>query len=361
VVQIKCLVLPSGRMQSCQLMAGVGGEADTLAVAAVASWRCQPAMLQGQAVAAAHLTTVDYGAPPVEAVRKVVLAPAGALPALPKGVPKLKVPEDDPLTPEKAELGAALFADERLIGGQKACASCHGPRTGYTSAAPVELQVAGAKRSLNVPSLVNVAWQYAFGLDGRAPTLEDELNAHATALAVDWAQVLAALSQDPVDRALFERASGSPAATQRAVVQALSSYLRTVRSGPGAYDHFLGGDKAALTREADGGRLAFDKLGCSSCHRAPRFLDAELHPLPDGSLPVRTPGLRNVVDSGPWLHDGSARTLAEVLTAHALKPAAKSDAKAKPVRLSSTQVAQLKAFLEALSGPVEAMPAPVVR
>jgi cytochrome c peroxidase len=239
------------------------------------------------------------------------------------------VPEGNPVTAEKITLGRQLFGDTRLSrDGRISCASCHDPARAFTKPEPVSPGVFGRRGHRNAPTLVNRAWGRAFFWDGRADTLE--------------AQVLMPI-EDPneMDLPLAEasRRVGVPVAE---IGYALATYLRSLMSGDSAFDRFSAGERRALTPlEQDGLRLFRGRGNCTVCHVGPNLSDEKFHntgvawaPASDGN-PVngrfldegragisgapsergafKTPTLRDIGRTAPYMHDGSMATLEEVV------------------------------------------------
>lgn len=311
---------------------------------------------------------------------KVELSPAPALPALPKGLPELSSPAENPTTPEKAELGWKLFFDKRLSkDGSAACAQCHHVDKAFTSGAALDAKVGGAMNKRNAPQMYNLGYHTTFYWDGRVPTLEAvSLAAWKGQLGADPATVAKTLNAVPVYKALFDRAFGTTGgATAENVPQALAAFFRALTSGNSPWDRFMAGDKAALSKDAQRGWLVFQQAQCAACHAPPLFSDNDFHFL---GLPgddagrkdatkadadqgrFKTPSLRNVALTAPYFHDGHAKTLSEAvafMAAGGAKAAATGasgtastpvDPKLKPFKLSKKDAAALEAFLTSLTG-----------
>ena len=298
---------------------------------------------------------------------KVELPPAPALPATPAGLAEVKDPEDNPTTPEKADLGHKLFFDKRLSkDGSMACEACHHIEKAYTSGAATDAKVGGAMNSRNAPSMLNLGYHASFYWDGRMPTLEAVSNAAWKGqLGADPKTVAAALNEVPVYKALFQRAFNEDATAEN-VPKALAAWLRVMKNGNSPWDKAQAGDKAALSKDAQAGFTLFTKKGCATCHVPPLFSDFDFHNAGLGADAGRkdatrqdadtgrfkTPSLRNVALTAPYFHDGSAATLDDAIALMA-KGGNKNpllDAKFKPQKLSAKEAAQLKAFLESLTG-----------
>jgi cytochrome c peroxidase len=298
---------------------------------------------------------------------KVELPPAPALPATPAGLPELKDAGDNPTTPEKADLGHKLFFDKRLSrDGSMACAACHHIDKAYTSGAVTDAKVGGAMNSRNAPTMLNVGYHPSFYWDGRKPTLEAVSQAAWTGqLGADPKAVAAALNEVPAYKAMFQRAFNEDATADN-VPKALSAWLRALKTGNSAWDRAQAGDEDALSKDAQAGSKLFTTKGCVTCHVPPLFTDLDFHNAGIGEDAGRkdatrdeadtgrfkTPSLRNVALTAPYFHDGKTATLEEAI-AFMAKGGNKNphlDAKFKPQKLSKKEAAQLKAFLESLTG-----------
>lgn len=306
----------------------------------------------------------------------VALPPAPPLPALPRGLPEVQAPSDNPTTPEKVELGYRLFFDPRLSkDGSMACERCHHIERAYTSGQALDAKVGGAMNTRNAPSMLNLAYHGSFYWDGRMPTLEAVSNAAWKAqLGADPATSAAKLNTIPGYKARFDRAFGGDAgATPDNVPKALGAFFRALGSGNSPWDRFMAGDKKALSKPAQAGWATFQKSGCAGCHVPPLFTDSAFHTLGLGADAGRkdatkadadankfkTPSLRNVALTAPYFHDGHAATLEAAITLMAkggLKPG--TEPLLKPVKLTAKDVANLKAFLESLTGEATFAAAP---
>ena len=281
------------------------------------------------------------------------------------------VPTDNPLTTARVELGRRLFFDPELSADRSmSCSSCHQPDLYFTDgrARPVGIDGSGGTR--NVPSLLNSAYGRAFFWDGRATSLEDQaLQPIEGELGLSMTRLIARLRESPAYRTAFHRAFGAPPSPDR-IARALASYLRTLRSGDAPVDRFLHGDTEALSEEARRGfRLFVGRANCGVCHLAPLFTDHGFHNTGVswgsddlGRMAVtgeeadrgafKTPSLRNVALTAPYMHDGSIATLEEVIEHYdrggTANPAL--DKEIAPLGLTAAEKRELVAFLEALTG-----------
>ena len=282
-----------------------------------------------------------------------------AEPARPISIPLgldfyLPVPEDNPLTAEKIELGRRLFNDRRLSRDRTlACASCHDPARAFSGDRARSVGVFGRQGSRNVPSIINRGYGRAFFWDGRITTLEE--------------QVMQPIV-NPVELDMtIEEASARTGLSGTAVVQALASYVRSILSGDSPYDRYLFGDREALTAAQQRGLDVFRGKGnCIRCHVGPNFTDEQLHntgvaflngdpiDLGDGSAAFKTPTLREVARSAPYMHDGSLATLEAVIDFYADggRPNSNLDREIAPRGFTRADKQDLLAFLRSLSGTV---------
>lgn len=282
-------------------------------------------------------------------------------------------PADNSLTPERIALGARLFADKRLSSaGDRSCATCHRPDKAFTDGRRRALGLDGAPLQRNTPALWNLAWGRHFFWDGRASSLEEQVAMPIVAaqeMGGDWPTILGRLGEDADLVSQFRAVRmGEPAVSQAAVVWALAAYVRSLVSPPTRFDAWIAGNGAALRpNEVRGFRLFTGKAGCVLCHVGWRFTDDRFHDigLPSrdggrGSVPGGTPGLmafktpslREVAHTAPYMHDGSLATLDAVIAHYAggfiARPSLSTNL-VRDLRLSATERADLIAFLRTLS------------
>jgi cytochrome c peroxidase len=258
---------------------------------------------------------------------------------LPKGFPVPRVPADNPMSNEKVKLGRFLFYEKRLSGnGTMSCASCHRQELAFTDGRAVPVGVTGQMHPRSAQSLVNAA--YYSVLTWSNPDLHileqqiliPMLSEHPTELGLSGheAAALAAFRSDPIYRDLFPQAfpNERDAFTLPNVAKALACFVRTIVSGRSPYDRFLhDGDANAISESAKRGELLFfsdGSAGCFRCHSGFNFSDSAFHntalynPYPEPNPGVslgkfRTPSLRNIAVTAPYMHDGSVKTLDAVL------------------------------------------------
>ena len=326
------------------------------------------------------------------------------------GLPALKPPPA-----AQVVLGRQLFFDRRLsANGTLSCAMCHVPEQGFTvNEARTSVGMNGMSLRRNAPTLLNVAFVGTLFHDGRAASLEAQALqplVHPDEMANEnLAAVMARIAALPEYRAPLRRAFGDARATPARVARALAAYQRTLLAGGSPFDRWqYGGERQALSALAQRGFEQFRELGCTACHPVgdhhALFSDGDFHNVgvrarseamavlpvdvmlipglatqvmpetlrtigvadkPDlGRAEVtgraadrrafRTPSLRNVALTAPYMHDGSLATLDEVLDHYARGgwPAdAQQDARIRPLAMDAETRRALIAFLESLTSP----------
>lgn len=305
------------------------------------------------------------------------LSPSGAAPASRDGVwrrifTRIEThpePTENITNPNKIELGAALFRDPRLSGdGTRACASCHQPERAFTDGLKTAAARDGSNLERNTPTLYNLAWSTHFFLDGRAASLEDQARqpiSDSREMAADLANVARHLAADSKMSALFARAfPDDPAVTDSNIVKAIAAYERTLVAPESAFDRWVQGDDSALSPEQKQGFQIFvGKGGCVGCHGGWRFTDDGFHDIGfpgkdpgranvpggvPGSPQFKTPGLRELAKTAPYMHDGSKPTLRSVIDHYAgglvKRPSLDSNI-IRDLELSEAEKADLEAFL----------------
>ena len=250
----------------------------------------------------------------------------------------IKTPADNPLTTEKIALGKQLFFDTDLSADRSmSCATCHEEKKGWSNGERFAKGVDGTMGKRNTPTLYNVAFNRFQFWDGRAGTLEKQalgpiLNPIEMALE-SHEELIARVSEKPKYREMFAEAFAD-GITVSNVAKAIACFERTILAGDTPYDRFQAGDRDALSEKAQRGMKLFfsGKSRCGACHPAPLFSDSLFYNLgvgmdqenPDvGRKAVtsldsstgkfKTPTLRNVAKTAPYMHDGSMQTLDEVM------------------------------------------------
>lgn len=285
-------------------------------------------------------------------------------------------PADPPMPPAPASeiaLGRDLFSDVRLSADETAaCASCHDPQQFFTDGRRTGVGPQGAVLPRNVPALYNLAWATSFFWDGRAKSLPEQAKGPLLAkdeLAGDFAVISRRLASDPAMKERFAVAFGADRTIdETTILEALAAYERSIVSPVTRFDRWVAGDDAALTAtERRGFDIFVGKAGCVSCHGGWRFTDDTFHDiglkgddlgrgaLKEGTpgLPeFKTPSLREVANTAPYMHDGSLATLAEVVDHYAgglvIRPSL-APTVVQDLKLAKEEKAALIAFLQTLS------------
>ena len=326
----------------------------------------------------------------------------------------IPIPEINPRTADKIELGRQLFFDKRLSrDGTVACATCHVPERAFTDGKVVAIGVKGGQGKRNVPTILNRAYGQSFFWDGRVKALEDQplvaitnpkemdlplpelekrlsklrelqglhglqrlVRSHEVkgAERLHQFQKLDGLHEGESYRKRFEGAFGEKPTAHNAA-KALATFVRTLLSGNSAFDRFEHGNQAALSDAAKRGLQIFRGKGnCIACHSGPLLSDEDFHntgvswgkePLDLGRYEVtkrdadrgrfKTPSLRNVALTAPYMHDGSLATLEEVVEFYTkgANPNANLDREIRPLSLPTEEKADLVSFLMSLTGAAQ--------
>lgn len=325
-------------------------------------------------VAVVTVASAGHGAPPdrPDPVDRRALGALLAQYARPDSVPH---PDDNRFSPERRALGKLLFFDPRLSGtGDISCATCHDPALSWTDGRARAVGATRVPLERRTQTVLNTAYAAALFWDGRAETLEQQALAPIEA-AGEMGLPLPAMRQRlnalPGYRARFARAYGADSITPELVAKALAQFQRTLNSTPAPFDRWAAGNDRAIDESAKRGFVLFNgKASCASCHGGWRFTDDSFH---DIGVPgvdsgrarlvpgvevlefaFKTPTLRNVAERAPYMHDGSERTLDEVVALYdrggRVRRASLSPF-IKPLGLTAQERRDLVAFLRTLSSP----------
>jgi len=330
--------------------------------------------------------------------------------AVPRGIPETlwrSRPGVASLTPQQVALGEDLFHDPLLSAdGTISCASCHNPAIGYADHNRVAVGVGKHTGFRNAPTLFNAVFAEVLFWDGRATTLEEQalvpLQNPIEMGAQTGDDVIRRLNENARYRKRFAAVFGDENVTLRSLLAAIGAFERTLLSGNSAFDRFLAGERAGLTESAERGWHLFrGSAGCIRCHTfetgRPFFTDFQFHnagiaernggfaALARIARGVRTPGdlakiaaaddmselgrfritgnpadigafktptLRDVVMTAPYMHDGSIASLADVLASYSEgRHATPRPPPGRPARhLDSDTQRDLLAFLQSLTG-----------
>ncbi len=256
------------------------------------------------------------------------------LPPQLSGYEAMPVPADNPQTPEKVALGRQLFFDERLSGdGSRSCYSCHVCEKGLTDGLPKSIGAFNKQLPRSSPTLWNIGYHTEFYWDGRSKSLEDQAMAAwtKTNMGAKADEIVAKLNAIPGYSSQFQKIFNSDA-TPDNVVKALAAYERTIISGDTAWDRFRADDQSAMSESAKRGWNLFQAIKCTNCHDGILLTDQQYHNVgigmdqkepdvgrftvtknPQDTGAFKTPTLRDISESAPYFHDGSAATLEEAV------------------------------------------------
>jgi cytochrome c peroxidase len=255
----------------------------------------------------------------------------------PRGLPLFEIPDDNLLTAAKVALGKQLYFDKRLsVDNTISCASCHDPAKGFSNGEAIASGIHGRRGARNSPTVLNVAYHSFQFWDGRASTLEAQVIGpilNPIEMGMPSEQALEAkLNGIAGYKEQFQAVFGT-AATAENMARAIAAFERTILAAEAPYDRFRAGDKVALSDSAQRGlKLFFGKAHCAACHAGPNFTDNAFHNIgigmnnqhPDRGRQAiskllgdrgtfKTPSLRDTSRTGPYMHDGSLKTLEEVV------------------------------------------------
>lgn len=298
-------------------------------------------------------------------------------PKIPLGLVPILWPRDNPYSAEKAELGWLLYFDTRLsVDGTVSCATCHDPQHAFADAREFSKGIRGQLGGRSAPTVINRAYSLEQFWDGRAKTLEEQAKGPiANPLEMGHAHDLCEKCVAAIKgyRPKFAAAFGDDKVTIDRIAQAIATFERTVLSGNSPYDRFKAGDPSALSDGQKRGMEVFfsNNARCDSCHEGINFTNGKYANVgigmdkakPDlGRYVVtqkdedrgafKTPTLREVARTGPYMHDGSLKTLEDVVE-HYNKGGVKNPwlhPDVRELKLSDRDKKDLVEFLKALGG-----------
>lgn len=324
-------------------------------------------------------------------------------------LPAPKSPDNNPSSATKEILGKYLFYDP-ILSGEKdiACVTCHLPSRGYADGIDLSIGVGGRGfgpnrldysngripiLGRNSPTIINTAfngmitssqnYDPLLGImfwDGRRKSLESQcigpptmfniMRGDGYSVALTYDSIIARLKKIPEYESLFTQAFGAPnSISQDNIVKAIAAFERTILSTNSSYDQYVRGDLTALTySQKTGLELFYGKANCATCHSGPMFSDFNYYNLGipynpkrsdpdkgvDNKFLFRTPSLRNVALTAPYMHNGMLPTLESVMS-HYINAAsgnpdiATVDAKIRPLHLNQNEVTAIIDFLNALT------------
>lgn len=322
--------------------------------------------------------------PPWEVANPIVPIPAGPL-----GTEIDLATLPDPPTPARVRLGRWLFYDTRLSGDNTvACATCHRPEHAFSEPTPFSTGIRGQQGARKAPTFINqaVTLYPHFFWDGRAGSLEDQALgpvANPIEMGSTHAAMVDAITRVSAYAPYFQEAFGTPDVTKERIAKAIADYERTRMSGNSPWDRWRYNREAGAVSETvkQGHELFNGKANCGQCHLGNNFTDSQFHNIGIGwddatksftdegrwaatkDLPAdkrldtdrgafKTPTLREITKHAPYMHDGSMKTLREVVEYYN-RGGAKNpwlDLKMKPLELTDSEMDAIVAMLEALEG-----------
>ena len=292
------------------------------------------------------------------------------------------------------QLGKQLFFDVRLSKNKKmSCATCHKPERAFTDGLPLARGLNGKTLKRNTPTLLHVADHDSFFWDGRASSLDAqilEVIQNPDEMNMDLDGLVNRLNQIPGYTAQFMKIYGT-GVTVRGITRSIAAYERTLVTQPSPFDKYLSGDQSAISPPAQKGLELFQgKANCALCHHGFTFTDSEFHNIGIPSLlkqnsprrfslgkqgkrpqdddmgrygitrrredmsSFKTPTLRNITQTAPYMHNGVFKTLEEVIEFYN-KGGIKNpnlDMQMKPLGLTAQEKFHLIEFLKTLTGPL---------
>ncbi len=313
------------------------------------------------------------------AVEGVTVEMLDALTPLPGDIgalPDVPLPADNLQTAAKVELGRRLFFETLLSYDRKvSCATCHDPARGFADGRSLGIGFAGKALGRNSPTVLNAAFNNLQFWDGRASSLEEQAAGPIMAAAEmhmsSEREVVRRLSNLSQYRSAFQEVFGGPPSL-KAVARAIAAFERTLVTRDCAFDRYAAGNKGALSDPQKRGLLLFvGKAGCTQCHLGRNFTDDKFYRI---GLPTsrrdagrfavtrveedrgafKTPSLRNVALTAPYMHDGSVPTLEQVVDLYDRGGDVREGLSDRilPLELTTPEKADLVAFLQSLTGAV---------
>jgi cytochrome c peroxidase len=291
--------------------------------------------------------------------------------------------DDNPYSAEKAKLGEMLFFDPRLSGSNFiSCSTCHLPGLAWTDGVPKSFGHAGTPHVRNSPTLLNLAWTEQTAWDGRTEHLEGHVKgpiANPKNMNQPLDKLVEELSAIGGYRSMFRAAFPKDGLTIDNLVKAIGVFERGLVSGTAPFDKWIAGDEKAISDTAKRGFMLFNtKANCAACHSGWNFTDSSFYDigladedagrikiinLPSMDHAFKTPTLREIGRTAPYMHDGSVANLAKVVEHYNRggdKKRPSLSEHVRPLGLTAAESADLVEFLLTLNAPEKPYPVPVL-
>ena len=297
---------------------------------------------------------------------------------------KVPYPDDNKYSSARDQLGKTLFFDPRISGsGWISCATCHNPALGWEDSLSLGFGHGMKKLGRHTPTILNLAWGELFFWDGRASSLEEQALGPIEAageMNMNHDKMIAVLKSIKGYKPLFQKAYPKLGISKEAVGKAIATFERGVVSAKAPFDRWVAGNERAISESAKRGFVVFNEKGkCANCHSGWRFTDDGFHDIGLKSkdkgrggilkqiaavqFAFKTPTLRNISQRGPYLHDGSEKTLMDVVEFYdrggdTSRPSKSADV--MKLGLTRKEKKDLVAFLNTLTSKDKAIEIPVL-
>jgi len=344
-------------------------------------------LLGGVVLLNARGSSADEGKPQPPTITPAMLDSMKVLPAGLNALPPVPVAAENPQSQAKVELGKRLFFDARLsLDRASSCSTCHAPEKAFADGLARARGFQGALLPRNSPTVLNAAYNTAQFWDGRAATLDEQckgpLLAPAEMNMLDEKHLVDRLNSIPGYRRDFETIYGQSPSLDT-VARSIAAFERTLVTPGSRFDRYAAGEKTALSDQEKRGLIVFiGKGACSECHKGTNFTDNQYHDLgvvpahgaPDdpGRFAVtkkeedrnafKTPTLRNIALTAPYMHDGSLATLEEVVDLYDRGGGDRphKDKLIYKLNLTPQEKADLVEFLKSLNGEIPQVKRPAM-
>jgi len=296
-------------------------------------------------------------------------------------LPDVPYPSENPFSNTKALLGEKLFFDPRLSGyGSLSCASCHNPALSWCDGLQNASGMTRFPLGRHTPGLMNVAFYTSFFWDGRASSLEEQARQHLLSPGI----MLGGTEEDIIERinrfdgyrTAFTEAFGKTGVTLHNIIAAIATFERTIVSRNSPFDRWLEGEDDLSESVKRGFILFSGRARCASCHSGAIFSDSRFHNIGLNSIDpgrfevskrnrdrnrFKTPGLHQISETAPYMHDGSKPTLASVIEFYSRGGDRPDEGnELKPLNLSHQEKEDLTAFLKSLNGEAPTIIVPIL-